>query len=93
MCYIFGVGKIETYPILSAIGDFNWLYATGVLFAISALVIIITSLLTKAQDLKSIDGLTYTPRSLSHNHQNRYYHYNNSNHIDCVAILILLILD
>ena len=32
----FGAGKIESPALLAAIGDFNFLYATGILFVISA---------------------------------------------------------
>jgi solute:Na+ symporter, SSS family len=45
---------------LAAIGDFNFLYASGVLFVISIGVVIGVSLLGKAQDEASIDGLTYS---------------------------------
>jgi len=44
---------------LAAIGDFNFLYASGVLFAISIMIVIGVSLLGKAQDEASIAGLTY----------------------------------
>jgi SSS family solute:Na+ symporter len=44
---------------LAAIGDFNFLYATGVLFVISIIVVVGVSLLSKAQDEASIEGLTY----------------------------------
>ncbi len=44
---------------LAAIGDFNFLYASGVLFVISVAVIIGVSLMGKAQDEASIEGLTY----------------------------------
>jgi solute:Na+ symporter, SSS family len=45
---------------LAAIGDFNFLYASGVLFVISITVVIGVSLLSKAQDEASIAGLTYS---------------------------------
>jgi SSS family solute:Na+ symporter len=45
---------------LAAIGDFNFLYASGVLFVISIAVVIGVSLLGKAQDEASIAGLTYS---------------------------------
>jgi len=44
---------------LAAIGDFNFLYATGVLFAISALVMIVASLLTAPPPEEKVRGLTY----------------------------------
>jgi SSS family solute:Na+ symporter len=45
---------------LAAIGDFNFLYATGVLFVISIIIVIVVSLLSKAQDESEIEGLTYS---------------------------------
>jgi SSS family solute:Na+ symporter len=55
----FGTGKIENPAWLAAIGNFNFLYATGVLFAISAVVMIVASFLTPAQAEEKIRGLTY----------------------------------
>ncbi len=52
--------KIADPAWLAAIGDFNFLYASGVLFAISIAVVIGISLLGKAQDEASIAGLTYS---------------------------------
>lgn len=52
--------KIADPAWLAAIGDFNFLYASGVLFAISIAVVIGVSLLGKAQDEASIAGLTYS---------------------------------
>ncbi len=51
--------KISEPAFLAAIGDFNFLYASGVLFVISIVVVIGVSLTTKAQDESSIEGLTY----------------------------------
>ncbi|NGO40251.1 sodium/solute symporter [Limisphaera ngatamarikiensis] len=44
---------------LAAIGDFNFLYATGVLFAISAIVMVVASLLTPPPPEEKVRGLTY----------------------------------
>lgn len=55
----YGAGKIENPAWLAAIGDFNFLYATGVLFAISAIVMVVASFLTPAQAEEKIRGLTY----------------------------------
>jgi len=52
--------KIADPAWLAAIGDFNFLYASGVLFAISIAVVIGVSLLGQAQDEASIAGLTYS---------------------------------
>jgi len=55
----FGSGKREDPAVLAAIGDFNFLYATGLLFAVSALLMIVASLLTPPPPEEKIRGLTY----------------------------------
>jgi SSS family solute:Na+ symporter len=55
----FGQGKIESPTVLAAIGDFNFLYATGLLLLVSTAVVIIASLLTKPQSSESLRGLTF----------------------------------
>ncbi|WCJ58943.1 sodium:solute symporter [Fontisphaera persica] len=55
----FGKGKIENPAILAQIGDFNFLYATGILFAISAVIMIVASLLSPPPPEEKIRGLTY----------------------------------
>ena len=55
----FGKGKIEHPAWLAAIGDFNFLYATGLLFAASAVIIVVASLLTSPPPEEKIRGLTY----------------------------------
>ncbi|MDD2600996.1 MAG: sodium:solute symporter [Kiritimatiellae bacterium] len=52
--------KIADPAWLAAIGDFNFLYASGVLFVVSVVVVIGVSLLGQAQDEASIAGLTYS---------------------------------
>ena len=51
--------KLSSPKWLASIGDFSFLYATGALFLISSIIIIIFSFMTKAQSDKSIHGLTY----------------------------------
>jgi SSS family solute:Na+ symporter len=55
----FGAGKIESPALLAAIGDFNFLYFSGLLFLISVVTIIIASSTSEAPDHKHIDGLTF----------------------------------
>lgn len=52
-------GKMSDPAILAAIGDFNFLYATGVLMLISVIVMISVSLATPAPSEEKIRGLTY----------------------------------
>lgn len=55
----YGKGKIEDPAWLAWIGDFNFLYASGVLFAASAVIIVVASLLTPPPPDEKIRGLTY----------------------------------
>lgn len=51
--------KTADPALLAAIGDFNFLYASGALFIISVAVVIGVSMKSPAQDEASIAGLTY----------------------------------
>jgi len=55
----FGADKIASPAVFAAIGDFNFLYATGILFFISILVVIGVSLISAPQDENAIRGLTF----------------------------------
>lgn len=55
----FGVGKIENPAFLAAIGDFNFLYATGVLFLISIVLLVVGSLTSAPPPREKVEGLTY----------------------------------
>ncbi len=52
-------GKMSEPAILAAIGDFNFLYATGVLMLISVAVMIAASLMTPPPPEEKTRGLTY----------------------------------
>ena len=52
-------GKIHDPAFLAAIGDFNFLYATGVLMVISVVVMIVVSLMTPEPTPEQTRGLTY----------------------------------
>ncbi len=57
---LFGASKKFTEPaFLAAIGDFNFLYFSGVLFFISVATVLVVSYLTEAPDQEKIKGLTY----------------------------------
>ncbi|HEY0940416.1 MAG TPA: sodium:solute symporter [Steroidobacter sp.] len=56
----FGAGKIADPAWLAAIGDFNFLYATGILFVASAILMIVGSLTSPAPVAAQIEGLTYS---------------------------------
>ena len=55
----FGAEKIANPRFLAYVGDFNFLYFSGVLFLICSAIICIVSYLTSAPDLNNINGLTY----------------------------------
>ena len=55
----FGAEKIANPRFLAYVGDFNFLYFSGVLFLICSAIICIVSYLTTAPDLNNINGLTY----------------------------------
>jgi SSS family solute:Na+ symporter len=52
-------GKMSDPAILAAIGDFNFLYATGVLMLASVVVMIVVSLMTPEPTEEQTRGLTY----------------------------------
>jgi solute:Na+ symporter, SSS family len=52
-------GKINNPAFLAAIGDFNFLYATGVLMLISVIIMVVVSLATPAPAEEKVRGLTY----------------------------------
>ncbi len=56
---LFGAGKIENPAWLAAIGDFNFLYASGVLFLAAALLMIAGSFATPPPPDEKVHGLTY----------------------------------
>ena len=56
---LFGAGKWEDPAWLAAIGDFNFLYATGILFAASAALMIVGSLTAPPPPEEKVHGLTY----------------------------------
>jgi SSS family solute:Na+ symporter len=55
----FGAGKIESPAFLAAIGDFNFLYATGILFLVACALMIAGSLATAPPPEEKWRGLTY----------------------------------
>lgn len=55
----FGTGKIESPALLAAIGDFNFLYATGILFLLSIVLMIVGSLTSPPPAPEQLRGLTF----------------------------------
>ena len=55
----FGAGKIETPALLKAVGDFNFLYFSGVLFLICVVTTLVASRSAEAPSSDRIKGLTF----------------------------------
>jgi len=56
---LFGAGKIETPAVLAAVGDFNFLYFSGVLFLICVATCLVVSRTGEPPDRNRIKGLTF----------------------------------
>ena len=56
---LFGAGKIETPAVLATVGDFNFLYFSGVLFLICVATCIVASRTGEPPDRNRIKGLTF----------------------------------
>ncbi|NOX68234.1 MAG: sodium/solute symporter [Gammaproteobacteria bacterium] len=57
---LFGRGKIEDPAFLAAIGDFNFLYFSGVLFLMCSIIIVVMSYTSDKPDPEKIRGLTFS---------------------------------
>jgi SSS family solute:Na+ symporter len=55
----YGSGKLESPAFLALVGDFNFLYASGLLFAVSAIIMIVGSFLSAPPSEEKLRGLTY----------------------------------
>lgn len=56
---MFGAEKLAEPAVLAFIGDFNWLYFSSALFAVSILVVVGRSLMTAPPPAEKLAGLTY----------------------------------
>ena len=68
---LFGADKIASPAFLAAIGDFNFLFFTGVLFGVSIIIVVVGSLLTAPPPEEKIAGLTYATVSSRDREENR----------------------
>ncbi|MBI9016364.1 MAG: sodium:solute symporter [Phycisphaerae bacterium] len=66
-----GAGKFAEGSTLKAIGDYNFLYASGWLLAISVVIIVVVSLFTKKPSEEQIVGLTYATATEEQKRENR----------------------
>lgn len=55
----FGKGKLMEPAFLASVGDFNFLYFSGVLFFIIAVLVVAVSYATEPPDSKHLEGLTH----------------------------------
>lgn len=81
-----GAGKFAEGTMLQYIGDYNFLYASGWLLAISVAVIVIVSLLTKPPSLEQIQNLTYSTATPEQRKENRA----SWNKWDVIATVVIL---
>jgi SSS family solute:Na+ symporter len=56
---VFGKGKLENPAFLAWLGDFNFLYYTGILFLISVAIVLVVSYSTEPPPPECTEGLTY----------------------------------
>ena len=86
---LFGAGKIENPALLAAIGDFNFLYATGILFLASAALMVIGSLTAPAPQPEKTDGMTYTSiRALYGEDISKSWDFGNKSMSSLILILV-----
>ncbi len=86
---LFGEGKIENPAWLAAVGDFNFLYATGILFVASALLMVVGSLTSAPPPEAKVHGLTYLSIRKLHGEEIRAS-WDLGNKLMASAILILV---
>ncbi len=72
-------------PLLAAIGDFNFLYASGVLFVTSVAIVYGVSMATKAPDESRLKGLTYAT-----NEEGRREIRESWDRLDVIATVVIL---
>jgi len=84
-------GKLSDPAFLAAIGDFNFLYATGVLMAISVIVIVVVSLMTPPPREDQLDGLTYASTTKGAVHEEIKHSWDGWNKILAWVIGLLVI--
>jgi len=66
-----GANMFAEGSLLDRIGDYNFLFATGWLFGISIVVVVLVSLLTKKPSEEQIVGLTYATATEEQKRENR----------------------
>jgi SSS family solute:Na+ symporter len=66
-----GSGAISGPEWLVFVGNYNFLFASGWLLGISVAIVVFVSLMTKAQDVKKISGLTYSTATNEDKAENR----------------------
>lgn len=84
---LFGKGKIEEPAFLAAIGDFNFLYATGVLFVLAAVLMVVGSLLSAPPPPEKVQGLTFRSIREMHGEEIRAS-WDTGNKVMATAILV-----
>lgn len=86
---LFGAGKLEQPAFLAAVGDFNFLYATGILFLAACALMIGGSLATPPPPEEKVHGLTYRSIRALHGEEIRAS-WDGANKFLATLILILV---
>jgi SSS family solute:Na+ symporter len=81
-----GAGYFDEASFLQKIGEYNFLFASGWLLALSILVVVAVSLMTKAPDAARIATLTYATTTEEQRRENR----ESWNHWDIILTAIVL---
>ena len=81
-----GAGHLVDVPVLEAIGQFNFLYASGVLLVISVAIIIGVSLASEKPSEEQIVGLTYATATEEQKRENRA----SWNYVDVIGTVVVL---
>ncbi|MHC4554828.1 MAG: sodium:solute symporter [Planctomycetota bacterium] len=66
-----GAGKFAEGSMLQFIGDYNFMFASGWLLALSVIVVVTVSLMTKPPSLEQIENLTYSTATEAQRKENR----------------------
>jgi SSS family solute:Na+ symporter len=77
--------KLHAPQFLATVGDFNFLYASGVLFLISIGLVVVVSLMTSPPDEEQLEGLTYATNEAAREEIRASW-----NSVDVLATIVIL---
>jgi solute:Na+ symporter, SSS family len=83
-------GKIHDPAFLAAIGDFNFLYATGALLVASIIIMVVASLMTPPPPPEKVNGLTYSTIHVGQSAEEIKQSWDLGNKFMAILILLLV---